>query len=204
MRIAVRLILGAFFAISSFHLQAALITWTLENVIFDDGGTASGFVTFDPSVPFVPGRFNTKYLTSFDIKATPGTVFTTPFEYSPSNTDAYVPYYVNIFSAPGSPRLRHGLPQRTLRLQAVGGFSEMGGAVEIRPEDSAENLVGEDFTSGNNLLFRSITGGRMVGVVVPEPTSFAFIVSLTLLGLSAPIKKLRVSRSRFARLCKRS
>src|SRR4051794_9553685 len=29
--------------------HAALITWTLENVAFDDGGTASGFFTLDPT-----------------------------------------------------------------------------------------------------------------------------------------------------------
>jgi hypothetical protein len=168
---------------TTFDSRAALITWTLQNVTFADGGTASGFVTFDPSAPHTPGFAN--YLTNFDIKTTAGTVFTAPFEYTPANTDAYVPYYVSFFSAPESSSPRHGLPQHTLRLKAQGEFPTMGGRVEILVDASEEKFVGEDFPSDDSLLFRSISGGSLVGVLVPEPATPAFVgIGLALLGLS--------------------
>ena len=102
--------------------HAVLVTWTLQDVTFDDGGTASGFVIFDPSVPVIPGLSNTGYLSNFDIKTTAGTTFTAPFEYTPKNTDASEPYYVHFFSAPGSISPRHGLPQRWLDIHALNAF----------------------------------------------------------------------------------
>ena len=86
------------FGFVSVPSHAVLVTWTLQDVPFDDGGTASGFVIFDPSVPVIPGLSNTRYLSNFDIKTAAGTVFTVPFEYTPNNTDASEPYYVH-FSA---------------------------------------------------------------------------------------------------------
>ena len=33
------------------QVQATLLTWRLENVNFDDGGTAIGFFRYDPTSP---------------------------------------------------------------------------------------------------------------------------------------------------------
>src|SRR5690242_2828715 len=65
--------------------QAVLVTWTLHNVTFSDGGTASGFVTFDPSVGEDLNPLNRSYLTNFDITTTAGSVFPQTFEYTPAN-----------------------------------------------------------------------------------------------------------------------
>ena len=57
--------LGAvFFAALPAH--AAVITYTLENVIFDDGGTASGFFEYD--------TVNRRIITNDSIVTTPGSV----------------------------------------------------------------------------------------------------------------------------------
>src|SRR3954469_25380311 len=58
--------------------DAKLVTWTLRDVTFNDGGTASGFFTFDPII--VPSHdLRTRYLSDFSIKTTAGTTMTAPF-----------------------------------------------------------------------------------------------------------------------------
>jgi len=172
------------FGFVSVPSHAVLVTWTLQDVTFDDGGTASGFVIFDPSVPVIPGLSNTRYLSNFDIKTTAGTTFTAPFEYTPKNTDASEPYYVHFFSAPGTISPRHGLPQRWLDIHALNAFPATGGPVAILGDVSDETFVGEDFSSGNGVHHRSITGGSLVGVVAPEPSTLGFVaIGMALLAL---------------------
>src|SRR5215207_6715676 len=120
-------------------VDAKLITWTLHDVTFGDGGTASGFFTFDPTIP-ASHSHQKQYLTAFNIKTTAGSIMTAPFEYSPANTDASVPWFVNFFSAPESPAPRHGLPQHVLHLFVDGRFPAAGGRVEILSADSTDAL----------------------------------------------------------------
>jgi hypothetical protein len=149
-------------------VDAKLVTWTLHDVTFDDGGTASGFFTFDPTTPSENSQ-QTQYLTDFLIKTTGGRTMA-PFDFSPANTDASVPWFVNFFSAPESPTPRHGLPQRVLHLFIDGAFPIEGGKVAILSEDSTDALFLE-----NGRIFRTLTGGFLVGAVVPEPTDLAFL-----------------------------
>jgi len=172
------------FGFVSVPSHAVLVTWTLQDVTFDDGGTASGFVTFDPSMPYIPGLSNSRYLSNFDIKTTAGTVFTAPFEYTPKNTDASEPYYVHFFSAPGPISPRHGLPQRWLDIHVLNVFPATGGSVAILGDFSGETFVGEDISSGNGVQHRSITGGSLIGVVAPEPSTLGFVaIGMALLAL---------------------
>ena len=79
---ATRWILAAGLLWMADSAEAALVTWTLRNVTFNDGGTASGFFALDPT--------QTDASVNFDIKTTAGTsitsVFPRPFEYTPSNS----------------------------------------------------------------------------------------------------------------------
>jgi hypothetical protein len=60
--------------------HAAVITWILDNVAFDDGGTASGFFTLDPA--------KADSVSNFDIVTTrPGLAFSyTPLALHPGDT----------------------------------------------------------------------------------------------------------------------
>jgi len=128
-----RVLFAVVFGFVNVPSYAVLVTWTLQDVTFDDGGTASGFVSFDPSLPYMPKLFDTRYLSNFDIKTTGGMVFTAPFEYTPKNTDASEPYYVHFFSAPGpykpSTRLATTLARhsRAQRVSSHGRFRSNSG-----------------------------------------------------------------------------
>ena len=63
------------------QVQATLLTWRLENVNFDDGGTAIGFFRYDPPSP--PCSFDgcIGVVPDFDIATSPGFAF--PNEYQP-------------------------------------------------------------------------------------------------------------------------
>ena len=64
------------------QVQAALLTWRLEDVNFDDGGTAIGFFRYDPTTPPCNG-FDAciGVVPDFDITTSPGFAF--PNEYRP-------------------------------------------------------------------------------------------------------------------------
>ena len=179
-----RVLFAVVFGFVNVPSYAVLVTWTLQDVTFDDGGTASGFVSFDPSLPYMPKLFDARYLSNFDIKTTGGMVFTAPFEYTPKNTDASEPYYVHFFSAPGPISPRHGLPQRWLDIHVLNVFPATGGSVAILGDFSGETFVGEDISSGNGVQHRSITGGSLIGVVAPELSTLRFAaIGMALLGL---------------------
>ena len=189
------LMVAVVFLFVSVPSHAVLVTWTLQDVTFDDGGTASGFVTFDPSVPDIPGLSNAQYLSNFDIKTTAGTVFTTPFEYTSKNTDASEPGHVHLFSAPESISPRHGLPQHWLKIYPLNGFPATGGSVEILIGHSRETIV-EDFSTGNGVRHRSISGGSLLGVAVPEASSSGFAaLGMALLGLLSRVFPRRIFAS---------
>jgi len=71
------------------HPAQAIVTWTINQATFNDGGTASGFFTLND--------FNYKVI-DFDIKTTPGLLLPA-FEYTPSNVTQAPQYY---FYGPGS------------------------------------------------------------------------------------------------------
>src|SRR5262245_2345604 len=84
------LVTAAVLACSSVQSNAALVEWTLNNVRFDDGGTATGTFLVDTS---------TQYLKGNTIQTTPGSVVSGFFSHAPppcvfSNIDynAYVLY----------------------------------------------------------------------------------------------------------------
>ena len=72
---------ASLFFLATAQVQAALLTWRLENVNFDDGGTAIGFFRYDPTSP--PCGFDgcIGVVPDFDITTSPGFAF--PNEYRP-------------------------------------------------------------------------------------------------------------------------
>jgi hypothetical protein len=72
--------------------QAKLLTWTLQDVRFDDGGTAGGFFVFDPeTIEF--DQQNQEWIatppTIFDIVTT-GSVVGGEFHYQPPRFSAFI------------------------------------------------------------------------------------------------------------------
>lgn len=86
MRRALRIVLAAsLFLFAAWPVQATPLTWTLQDVRFDDGGLASGFFVFDPeTIEFDQGtqEWTATPPTIFDIETT-GPVVGGEFRYQP-------------------------------------------------------------------------------------------------------------------------
>ena len=77
---------ASLFFLAAAQVQAALMTWRLQNVHFDDGGTAVGFFQYDPATPPCGGSFACMgVVPDFNITTSPG--FAYPNEYTPQNED---------------------------------------------------------------------------------------------------------------------
>ena len=75
---------ASLFFLAAAQVQAALLTWSLQNVRFDDGGTAVGFFRYDPTSPPC-GGFDAciGVVPDFNITTSPGFAF--PNEYTPQD-----------------------------------------------------------------------------------------------------------------------
>ena len=76
---------ASLFLVVAWSAQAKPLTWTLQDVRFEDGGTTRGFVVFDPET-IVFDQQNQKWIatppTTFDIVTT-GSVVGGEFHYRP-------------------------------------------------------------------------------------------------------------------------
>lgn len=162
---------ASLFFLAAAQVQAALLTWSLQNVSFDDGGTAVGFFRYDPTSPPC-GGFDAciGVVPDFNITTSPGFAF--PNEYTPQ-------------AAGGSGFILSAAPTGIY----IGGSSGSGGTALIFLFDeslppnggtvqlasgSNENFVdvlGEGITSGR----REIISGSVVGTTIPEPGSCALV-----------------------------
>jgi hypothetical protein len=76
MRRVLRVLVTLVIALFAFgYAEAELITWTLNDVRFDDGGTASGYFSIDPDHMTVPSDPRLLRVANFDITTTAGSVF---------------------------------------------------------------------------------------------------------------------------------
>ncbi len=170
MRRALRIALAAsLFLFVAWSAQATTLTWTLQDVRFDDGGTASGFFVFDPeTIEF--DQQNQEWTatppTIFDIVTT-GLVVGGEFHYQPpeqaficepihcSNFGIYFGSFLILvleFDAP---------------LPVAGGTVPLGGA----------EFLFEEFG-----FSRPITSGSVT--TISEPVSYALLgLGLSLLAL---------------------
>jgi len=133
--------------------MAGPLTWTLSNVTFDDGGTASGSFTYDADLDA---------LTNWTITTTPGSTLggTT---YDPSGPAFTVGNAVFYFGA-------NGIFDPYLRLSTASGLTDAGGTVAL--------LAGSSWECTNCGTFRLVTGGSLSASAagVPEPAAWAMMV----------------------------
>jgi len=156
--------------------QATLVTWTLNNVTFDDGGTASGWIEFDAA---------TQSSTSYNVSLTAGSVlpaftFVHANSYL-SNVGAYGPnsfYFWESGTGATEPR--------TFNLSFATPLGDEGGTHELLTAYSYDCA---------NCTFRMVTGGSLtapaaVGNGVPEPATLGLMVpALGMLGWMARRRK---------------
>jgi len=160
--------------------QAAVITWTLQDVIFDDGGTASGFFDYDTTL----GTAENFHITTTDGYRLAG------FDYDTS-TSYY--YGANLF-IPNSLFWAASDLHRYILLGFTGSLSTPG------TMDLASGAVTPDYGYECDACnpYRAIMGGSVTGSVaaVPEPASWA----LMLTGFLGAGAALRTARRRQASL----
>ncbi len=85
--------LAVAFLLSSWSAHAAFTTWTLSGIKINYGTSATGFFTYDPTLPIPVG--------TFDIKVTDGPNVSA-FEYTPGNsTLANITGSTQAFTSPG-------------------------------------------------------------------------------------------------------
>jgi hypothetical protein len=149
------------FLLAASSAQAKPLTWTLQDVRFDDGGTASGFFVFDPeTIEFDQQKqqWTATPPTIFDLVTT-GDIVGGEFHYQSDLYDAFIcPGYLcsNFAIVFGSFLL--------LDLEFDAPLPVLGGTV---PVGGSEQLF-EEFG-----FFRQITAGSVT--TVPEPGSCALV-----------------------------
>ena len=162
---------ASLFFLAATQVQATLMTWRLENVNFDDGGTAVGFFQYDPTTPPCGGSAACMgVVPDFNITTSPGFAF--PNEYTPQD-DGGRGFIV--FAAPTGIVIGGDSGAGGTRLIFL--FDEvlppLGGTVQLA-SGSLEDFVdvlSEIVTTGQ----REIISGSVVGTTIPEPGSWALV-----------------------------
>ena len=156
--------------------HAGLVTYTFQDVVFQDGGTLSGFFTLDPALTYDQAG-GTPF--DFDFKTAGGTRGLTPFEYTPAST-----MLTRYFFEQGLGLLfvsddlvgTHGID---VNLLSPNGLSS--GLIGTIPMDVPHPPQGSiefnnfDPASNKPQLFRYVTSGNAIGVV-PEPGSYGLML----------------------------
>jgi hypothetical protein len=164
-----------------------VIRWTLNNVVFDDGGMASGFFTVNTIGPDCCSIFTT----DFDIKTTAGSNLAA-FEYSPSTAkDGVLGESTNTIIGTAG--------YRGFQLAFIGDFRHAtGGTLPI-----ALNCTGGSCSYDTEFaaITRFVTSGTITAGV-PEPSTYAFLVAAVgLLGFVR--KRVSIVRRRERRISSR-
>jgi hypothetical protein len=140
----------ALLSMSSEQLQAAPIQWTLQNVTFDDGGTANGSFVYDADLGNGPTA-----LSSISITTTSGSAFS-----GTSYTSAYFTSLPNWLAVTQG---THGL-----HMQFLSPLTNAGGTIALDLVYAGNQL--QEFTVPGGVNLRAIASGS-VASVVPVPAA---------------------------------
>ncbi len=150
--------------------SATPVTWTLQDVTFSDGGTASGSFTID---------LNRGQILNWDIETTTGTSLAA-FDYTPSTANAYESSNTELFFKSINPVTGpYGTSSSLLFLYFQDPLTNAGGTID---------LTSQGYQCDNCAPFRTVTGGDVTTDVpasaVPEPSSgFLTLSSMLLIGI---------------------
>ncbi len=138
--------------------SAVTLTWTLKNVIFDDGGQAVGSFNYDA---------NTNTLSNWNISVSGGNESTfPPLTYAPSNSETDIFDNVYLFGLNDD-------SLREIRFEPISSLTNAGGTIPFNP---ASIFASECY---NCSPFRAFVSGSLTAKAVPEP--------LTILGVGTAI-----------------
>lgn len=169
--------------------DAAVVTWTLHNVVFTDGGMATGYFTVDVTDPLADAFI----ISSFDIKTTDRNGLG-GFEYDSATIKGGVATVGVTFLGPGKGQIGFfnagGIPKGWgLRLKfAKDPLVPGDGTIALLTDCSA---LGCSMEQGG-VSPRFVTSGTMT-TSVPEPSTLAFLGPAV--GLLALLRRRTVSRS---------
>ena len=153
--------------------SADIVTWTLQDVTFNDGGTGSGFFDYDTA---------TGLATNFDIDTTAGTLLPA-FHYTTANSINFP--ISNLFSPDSLVWVTNGFT-RYINLAFDGPLSTPGVRL-LRTEAP----ISGSWECNNCDILRQVTGGGATGTAgVPEPAAWALMV-VGFGGLGAVLRRRR-------------
>ena len=172
--------------------HASVVEWTLKDVAFefvDDGGTASGRITYD---------ITSNLVTDFNILVTAGNLITSPFQYRPATATLFQS------NAPGNAFLQltaTGADARDLFLEFNSPLTAAGGSIPlVHGPGSFEQQFPDPRLPP---LIREVVRGEIVAGV-PEPAQLAYLTlgAVLILGryLRAKTRASRTPRRPLARL----
>jgi hypothetical protein len=177
MKALVQVALLAVLVLPASWSRAELVTWILQNALFEDGGVARGSFTLDTTKIDQTNLGNP--IASFDITTTPGQADSTGAEYSSSTPGAtsHAAYKGKDGPLGGPADVFFGIPDpsdlntelRHLVLSFDGNLTAAGGVVHLV-------FVSVEFVNDNGQLLseRGLTGGSLIASV-PEPRIDAFL-----------------------------
>jgi hypothetical protein len=157
-------IAGLALACTSAAAEAAIRTWTLQNVTFDDGAIATGSFSYDDTINVV---------TSWNISVSPGTNPTFfPFTFMPGNSLAgAVPGPLPPVIVFGAPNAGPPLVRRDFRIRPG---AVLDGSPDVVPLDLSNPAYNVECM--NCLPFRFINGGSLALATLPPPVGIVTVV----------------------------
>lgn len=181
--------------------DAKIVTWTIENVVFDDGGTATGFFAIDHLCPDNCDPSFWSRVVDYDIHVSGGNSGIPAFEYTPSNNPFPTPLNIpvsyigmsggsgsHIFPITGRIAPANVFEHRYLTLDTLEPLTGLGGTValsgfsEFYPTRQGRNIAGQ---------YTSQVIGEVIGIPIPEPSEILYVLPGLILSAMFSVGQMR-------------